>query len=34
MNFMQGGLLVNGNTNGISSFSSGNGAITWTSALG
>jgi hypothetical protein len=27
MNFMQGGLLVNANTNGISSFSSGNGAV-------
>jgi len=27
MNFMEGGLLVNGNTNGISSFSGGNGAV-------
>jgi uncharacterized protein (DUF1800 family) len=27
MNLMEGGLLVNGNTNGISSFSSGNGAL-------
>ncbi len=27
MNFMEGGFLVNGNTNGLSSFTSGNGAI-------